>query len=139
MQAEKKILNRLPPDNLQTRGYRISNSSPGKCIPVAAIRWPDFRDRSPFGRPSDQIHRHPDASLPPNRARPFSDTMLDQRFVRIVERSVARLPPLLFAAIGYTRGQPCSTVAYRQSAEIHRTGSGTRSTGEISEVNLQEN
>jgi len=35
----------------------------GNGIPSAAIRWPDFGDRSSFGRPFAQIFRHSDTPL----------------------------------------------------------------------------
>ena len=37
----------------------------GNCIPFAAIRWPDFSERPPFGRPFRHFSRHPDTPLLP--------------------------------------------------------------------------
>ena len=47
-----KIVEIVPPFQRQRNG-----------IPSAAIRWPDFGDRSSFGRPFAQIYRHSDTPL----------------------------------------------------------------------------
>ena len=49
---QSKFVEIVPPSHRQGNG-----------IPSAAIRWPDFGDRSSSGRPSAQIFRHSDTPL----------------------------------------------------------------------------
>ena len=91
----------------------------GNGIPCAAIRWPDFGDRSSFGRPFAQIFRHSGSDVR-RRFDRAAGKFEEFDFVHTATRNglLARLDPMVVEAktvvdLGCATGSACKPLAKR--------------------------